>query len=127
MCESESEFVKQVDNYYLYGNKFVSDLPEHNIPMYIQILDGSNIRLHEMSQKIGGHVAYRKTDCVVMTNPVNHFDSNIVGEFSECIMPKHLETPMNTDRAVKKPILPKWNYVSGDIREAMIIIITEVC
>ena len=120
MRELESEFLKKQDDYYIYGNQVVSDLPEHNIPMYIQILDGSNIRLHQMSQQIGGQVAFRKTDCVVMTNPVNDFDSDVVGEFSQCIMPKHMDTEMNTDRNVALPTKDVWRIVEGDIREAMI-------
>lgn len=35
------------------------------LPIYIQILDWSNIKLSEMIKKMGGECIYRKTDCAV--------------------------------------------------------------
>ena len=45
-----------------------TELTEHSeiaLPMYIQILDWSNIKLHKMAQLVGGDIIFRKTDCIV--------------------------------------------------------------
>lgn len=50
---------------YLYGYEIRSSLNENTLPMYIQILDWSNMRLYDMGKEIGGEIIYRHTDCVV--------------------------------------------------------------
>jgi hypothetical protein len=51
--------------YYTYGTITDTMLSETNIPMYIQVLDFANIRLHQMAKAMGGKLAFRKTDCAV--------------------------------------------------------------
>jgi hypothetical protein len=51
--------------YYLYGKSVQKQLREHNIPMYIQMKDFSNIRLHQMIKYMGGELAFRKVDCAI--------------------------------------------------------------
>ena len=53
---------------YLYGTKYERINNETYLPIYIQIIDQSNIKLYEMTKIITslGHTPiYRKTDCVV--------------------------------------------------------------
>lgn len=53
-------------DYYMYGfNKEVS-FNETNIPMYIQILDESNIKLYDMAKAMGGKLVAHKVDCAVV-------------------------------------------------------------
>ena len=50
---------------YLYGYEIRSSLNENTLPMYIQILDWSNMRLYNMGKDIGGEIIFRHTDCIV--------------------------------------------------------------
>lgn len=63
-------FLRQYNGVSVYGNKVTRELEQHNIPIYIQILDDSNIRLYELMKEatLGKicNVIYRKTDCVVV-------------------------------------------------------------
>ncbi len=58
----------QNDGIYLFGKKENTQLLSNNIPMYIQILDQSNIMLYELTREVGGfeNLVYRKTDFVMM-------------------------------------------------------------
>ena len=49
----------------LYGGEQKKKLHEHALPIYIQILDKSNIMLYDMAKEVGGEVIYRHTDCIV--------------------------------------------------------------
>ena len=66
-------YLRQHNNICVYGNKVSRKLEQHNIPIYIQILDDSNIRLYELMKEATNNninnVIYRKTDCVVVKNP----------------------------------------------------------
>ena len=59
-------FLRQAQNYYVYGSKQVYQQREINVPMYIQILDQSNIRLFDMIEQSGGELLARKTDCAII-------------------------------------------------------------
>lgn len=61
-------FIKQIPhtNRFLYGFKKDYIMNETNIPMYIQILDESNVRLYDMAKQVGGELVARKVDCVVV-------------------------------------------------------------
>ena len=47
------------------GHTELKEWNEINLPMYIQILDWSNIKLYKMGKIIGGNIIFRKTDCIV--------------------------------------------------------------
>ena len=69
----EGIMINQVENtdYFIYGfNKKVS-MNETNIPMYIQLLDESNIKLYDMIKNIGGELLAVKVDCAIIRNPIN--------------------------------------------------------
>jgi hypothetical protein len=75
-------------DYYMYGfNKEVS-FNETNIPMYIQILDESNIKLYDMAKAMGGKVVAYKVDCVVVLtdNKINRYDTEW-GGYTSCGIP----------------------------------------
>ena len=59
-------FLERSGDYYVYGYKQDFDNAETNIPMYIQILDQSNIKLFDMIKASGGECLFRKTDCAVI-------------------------------------------------------------
>jgi DNA replication protein DnaC len=67
--------------YYIYGTKTHTEFTEHNLPIWIQILDDSNIRLYKMGQDIGGEIIYRKTDYLVIRNPKNQILGNEPGQY----------------------------------------------
>ena len=61
---------------YIYGFKNKSEIHTNNLPMYIQILDQSNIKLHQLQMKLGGELLYRKTDAVVVLGGKNIVESD---------------------------------------------------
>jgi hypothetical protein len=52
--------------YYMYGFNKEIILNENNRPMYIQVLDLSNIKRYDMAKAMGGKVVAYKVDCVVV-------------------------------------------------------------
>jgi hypothetical protein len=88
-------------DYHLFGHITTRKLFETWLPMYIQILDLSNMKLHQLSTKMGGEVVYRKTDMVVCKG-------GVIPELSEVIGGYRIEkkevwrfTPMDMERGVK--------------------------
>ena len=75
--------------YYIYGGHKHVQLAENNIPMYIQLLDASNVQLYDLMKSVGGQLIGRKVDCVAVYKPNKVFDeSNISygkewGQFQE--------------------------------------------
>lgn len=89
------------DKIFFYGNEKKSNLQEHSLPIYLQILDQSNIKLYEMIKKCGANAdcIYRKTDCILMTSPkeINLDLGEDWGEYSiehypKILMDNHYET-----------------------------------
>jgi hypothetical protein len=66
---------------YLYGSKNTYLLNKCYLPMWIQILDWSNIRLHNLILEHGGYsnLVYRKTDCAIMRSASVNTSNNIGG------------------------------------------------
>lgn len=61
-------FNKLDDKLFVYGETIKKELYSNGLPIYIQILDWSNIMLHQMIKQMGGECIYRKTDCAVVIN-----------------------------------------------------------
>jgi len=57
-------------DYFLYGFNKKIVMNETNIPMYIQVLDESNIKLYDMMKYYGGELVARNTDCIIVKNPI---------------------------------------------------------
>ena len=65
----ENNFIfREKDGLYCWGQQSHIELLTTNLPMYIQILDWSNILLHRYILKLGGYenLIYRKTDSITM-------------------------------------------------------------
>ena len=66
-------YLRQHKGMCVFGNKVSRDLDQHNIPIYIQLLDDSNILLYKLMEEATNgkidNVLYRKTDCVVVRDP----------------------------------------------------------
>ena len=100
----EGIMINQIENtdYFIYGFNKKITMNETNIPMYIQLLDESNIKLYDMIKNIGGELMGYKVDCAVIKNPINY--DNIVknynftnptdkwGKYIECEIPKITKT-----------------------------------
>lgn len=105
---------------FVYGFKKKSNIYTNNLPMYIQILDQSNIKLHKLSVLLGGRIIYRKTDAVVMLggsaikcNPnkdrINWGKSIMLSK--EEMKQYHYDTSANVYRDVVNPFsIDNWHY-----------------
>ena len=79
-------FLERSGDYYVYGYKQDFDNAETNVPMYIQILDQSNIKLFDMIKASGGECLFRKTDCAVIRGgSLAYGEKN--GDYRPCEVP----------------------------------------
>ena len=138
----ENEIIKNIDNnediyfrkiennnknFFLFGKEEKTKFISNALPIYIQILDWSNIKLHQMINEMGGECVYRKTDCAVCiggkrVNEIPKVQDDITktwGSFrnedsnDESIYGKNYNTPMRTNRHIQIPDLnDNWNIVS---------------
>lgn len=90
---NKQAFINKIPNtdYYLYGTDNIIYNNETNLPMYIQILDQSNIKVYDLMKemiKTGGKLIARKIDCVVVYNGNNNIlNSNKWGFSRNCNIP----------------------------------------
>ena len=101
---------------YMYGFEKNQKLNDLTLPIWIQILDWSNIRVFDMMKKVGGKCLFRKTDCVVMEGGRADCEKEGWGGYKrEFEMPFHKSTSlMKIDRHIKAPEWNcKWNIHSG--------------
>jgi hypothetical protein len=61
-----NEIKTEDDKMYLYGYETRTRKLSNGLPMYLQILDWSNMALYNLSKFVGGETIYRKTDCIVV-------------------------------------------------------------
>lgn len=80
--KKKNPIVIEQDDLYLYGNETIYNLHKNYLPMWIQLLDWSNIRLHNLIMEHGGYdnLVYRKTDMAIMRNTKVNI-SNIWGGY----------------------------------------------
>jgi len=50
---------------HIWGYKNKKQLLTNSLPLYIQILDQSNIKIHQLACAMGGEIVFRKTDMIV--------------------------------------------------------------
>jgi DNA replication protein DnaC len=77
-------------SFHFYGNKGSIQKSEHNLPMYIQILDQQAIKLYDAVKTLGGECLYRKSDCVVLRNYKENYKdylSDEIGGLREEVIP----------------------------------------
>jgi hypothetical protein len=87
---------------FLYGYESRTCLNEYTLPMYLQILDWSNIRLYDLGKKVGGEIVYRHTDLVISLGgklPTREL-TNCWGDYSVEVKKFNFESAMKTDRAI---------------------------
>jgi hypothetical protein len=87
---------------FLYGYESRTCLNEYTLPMYLQILDWSNIRLYELGKKVGGEIIYRHTDLVISLGgklPTREL-TNCWGDYSVEVKKFNFESTMKTERAI---------------------------
>jgi len=119
----ESLIFREFEGLFAYGTQSKNIKLSNNLPMYIQILDWANIKLHRLILELGGYenLYYRKTDCVVMKNigqKLNPTDD--VGGYSY-EENKDIETfkVMNTERHIhftksKNKLTPNKDITNSD-------------
>jgi hypothetical protein len=83
-------------DYYMYGFNKEIKFSETNIPMYIQIVDESNINLYDMTKTMGGKLVAYKVDCAVVkinSKRCVRINDTEWGGYSSCAIPrlKHKE------------------------------------
>lgn len=74
----------------LYGEETTKKLAEHNIPIWITMIDISNVRASMMRDEMGGTLAARKTDCVVVVDGCLPRLGTEWGDYRECDVPAKL-------------------------------------
>jgi hypothetical protein len=106
------------DKVYLYGTETMTKNLSNGLPMYIQLLDWSNIALYNLGKDVGGEIIYRKTDCLVSIGgkiPEDKLEDEVCS-YSDKFGKYHLEDTdkalhfnydliMNTNRKVDTPVL----------------------
>lgn len=91
---AEGIMINKIENtdYYMYGFNKEIKFSETNIPMYIQIVDESNIKLYDMAKKMGGKLVAYKVDCAVvkMNNDIRckRINDTEWGGYSSCSIPR---------------------------------------
>jgi len=119
-------FITSHDGYYFYGRNHKIELAEHNLPIWIQILDWSNIKLFDLISEVeatGGVLVGRKTDCAVFVGG-SLVERNVVGGVRFCEVPEMKEAKPVEHRSLSSTICETddWNmgsvYSSSQIEEA---------
>ena len=76
-------------DYFIFGFNQKITLNETNLPMYIQVLDESNIKLYNMIKHIGGELLGRKVDCAIVKGITNtDYNDKNWGGYRMCEVPK---------------------------------------
>ena len=105
-------------DYFLYGFNKKIVMNETNIPMYIQVLDESNIKLYDMMKYYGGELVARNTDCIIVKNPIIPKPTNLWDMLPDEIQSKIYDINSNsalsfgTYRACEVPYIHRKEIVS---------------
>jgi hypothetical protein len=74
-------------DYYMFGFNQKVTLNESNIPMYIQVVDESNIKLYDMVKKMGGLLVGQKVDCAIVYGCTKEANDTEWGGYKSCDVP----------------------------------------
>jgi hypothetical protein len=111
---------------WIYGHTEITEWTDYNLPMYIQILDWSNMMLYDMAKKMGGEIIFRKTDCVVCvggkavpeiieTEDITNSWGEYRNETADKAMNLNYQTQMRTGRHLAEPpINDLWNNYNNN-------------
>lgn len=113
-----NEIKSDDDKVYLYGVEKRTKNLSNGLPMYIQLLDWSNIALYNLGKDVGGEIVYRKTDCLISIGgkiPQDKLEDDVCcyaerfGKYHledvEKALHFNLDLPMNTQRHTDTPVL----------------------
>jgi hypothetical protein len=94
-------------DYYMFGFNQKVTLNESNIPMYIQVVDESNIKLYDMVKKMGGALVGQKVDCAIVYGSTKEANDTEWGGYKSCEVPTltRVETCNGVDFTSDRP----WN------------------
>lgn len=128
MSNNEDIYINEIKDgdttLYLYGVESQTENLSTGLPMYIQILDWSNIALYDMIKAVGGTCIYRKTDCIVSVGgkiPLPLLEPKVLKQRYQETFGKYrlvddaenynYVVEMNVGRAVESPRLnQEWEY-----------------
>jgi len=129
---------------YLFGYNYNKTNLSNGLPMYIQLLDWSNLALYDLMKNIGGQIVFRKTDMVVSVGGRldKKYIADEVCEYQETFGTYYQDTDMEKiansnfdfmekkDRAVQRPKLnDEWieyeDFKSSNDWEAIINLAIE--
>ena len=102
------------NKYHVYGDLQYKAKLQHNLPLYLQITDHSNIILYKHIQEVGGDLCYRKTDFFSCIGGMDIGENKPDGGFRREDNPVPKEgknlTPMRIDNVLDLSMisLPKW-------------------
>jgi hypothetical protein len=143
-AKSKEIYFEKMQDLFVYGSVVETEIVNNSLPIYIQILDWSNIKLHQMIKKIGGKCIYRHTDMALLVKmdgevltgsgadyPYDHQfnpDDDITETWGKTkeenprsLRYKHYETYMNDKRHCVFPTLDDWKTTplksSNDYKE----------
>jgi hypothetical protein len=127
------------DKIYLFGYEKHIDNLSNGLPIYIQILDWSNMALYNMTKSVGGELVYRKTDCIISIGGTLPYVEDGPSYYTDTFGSYHLEDVdkalhfnlellMNSDRYVDTPLVEDdWiNYPYNSSDDWLEIIKTAV-
>jgi len=145
--KSKEIYFEKMKDLFVYGNVDETEMVKNSLPVYIQILDWSNIMLHKMIKKMGGVCIYRHTDmavCVLTNNEKTTADytyneiipdDDITSSWGKTkqenpyhLKYKHFESYMKNNRHCKFPTLKTWKqypYESSNQYEDIIKVAVE--
>ena len=126
--KNQEIYFEKVDGIFVYGKSIKTDMISNSLPVYIQILDWSNILLHKMIKQMKGQLIYRHTDCAICitqnecdeveeTDDICSTWGTYKNESLTTLKYKHYDSYMKTDRDVTFPkiqIWKKYNYNSSN-------------
>ena len=94
-------------DYFMFGFNQKVTLNESNIPMYIQVVDESNIKLYDMVKKMGGALVGQKVDCAIVCGCTKEANDTEWGGYKSCEVPTltRTETCNGVDFTSDRP----WN------------------
>jgi len=106
-------YFKEKNGLYLFGKKSSKELLKNNLPMYIQILDWSNMLMSKYILELGGfeNLAFRKTDAFVMNDiGIQTNFTTEIGGYKPNPLPVFLKE--SNPRNVEYSYTPKdWTYI----------------
>lgn len=111
-------FIINADGYYVYGRKFAMELAETNLPMWIQVLDWSNMKLFDLVEEVeatGGTLVGRKTDCAIFVGG-SIVERKVVGGVRVCDVPERMKMAKSaSERSLLPEICETPDWKTADI------------